>query len=170
MPRVLHEPKILLMTKGYCENSRPRNTGNVAAHLSSQADRLLPIAERRARFRALVTPPIYVNLDNLNGGLVFNISRKTDCPDGCLGSGCVGFLTSDSVAGFRRLDRGKRRDSVGRAIQRKEGEVRFVGLAGEARRRINIGSRRKGRTGRFSGEERRGRRIPWFVRKDSTRE
>ncbi len=35
----------------------------------------LRITERRARARALVTPPIYVNLDNVNGGLVFNLSE-----------------------------------------------------------------------------------------------
>ena len=35
----------------------------------------LGIAERRARVRALVAPPIYVSLGNINGGLVFNISE-----------------------------------------------------------------------------------------------
>jgi len=34
------------------------------------------IAERRSQTRTLVTPPIYANIENLNGGLVYNMSEE----------------------------------------------------------------------------------------------
>src|SRR2546428_10435225 len=34
------------------------------------------IAERRTRPRTLVTTPIYVDLDNVNGGLIFNLNKS----------------------------------------------------------------------------------------------
>ena len=34
------------------------------------------IAERRTQTRTLVTPPIYANIENLNGGLVYNMSEE----------------------------------------------------------------------------------------------
>src|SRR5467141_131164 len=33
------------------------------------------IAERRTKSRTLVTPPIYANIENLNGGLIYNMSE-----------------------------------------------------------------------------------------------
>ncbi len=55
----------------------------------------LRITERRARARALVTPPIYVNVDNGNGGLVFNLSE-----DGLALSAAM-ILAGDSFSNMR---------------------------------------------------------------------
>ena len=94
------------------------------------------IAERRASVRVLVTPPIYINLDNLNGGLVFNISEDglalTAALDLTIGSFLsMRILLPDSQgwmeAGGEIAWRGK---------SKKEGGVRFVGLAQDARQRI----------------------------------
>src|SRR5947207_9483029 len=39
------------------------------------ARKSLEIAERRTQTRTLVTPPIYANIENLNGGLVYNMTE-----------------------------------------------------------------------------------------------
>src|SRR6267143_2663132 len=97
----------------------------------------LGIAERRARVRALVAPPIYVSLANINGGLVFNISE-----DG------LALTTAFNVAGDDFLTmRIYLPDSKGwieangeivwRGESKREGGVRFIGLAEDARQRIS---------------------------------
>jgi hypothetical protein len=97
----------------------------------------LEIAERRASVRALVTPPIYVNLDNLNGGLVFNISE-----DG-LGLTAALYLANAGILTMRILlpDSDGWIEASGEIVwrgnSRKEGGIRFVELGEEARRRIN---------------------------------
>ena len=104
--------------------------------LSSER-KVVEIVERRGRVRALVTPPIYVNLDNLNGGLVFNISE-----DG-LALTAARDLTSDGFLAMRILlpapvgwiEAGG--EIAWRGNSKKEAGVRFVGLAEEARRRIS---------------------------------
>jgi len=96
----------------------------------------LGIAERRARVRALVAPPIYVSLASINGGLVFNISE-----DG------LALTTAFHVAGDDFLTmRIYLPDSKGwieangeivwRGESKREGGVRFIGLAEDARQRI----------------------------------
>jgi TonB family protein len=96
----------------------------------------LEIADRRARIRALATPPIYVNLDNLNGGLVFNISE-----DGLALTAALD-LAGDSMFAIRILLPGSdgwieaKGEIAWRGKSRKEGGVRFIGLAEDARRRI----------------------------------
>jgi TonB family protein len=98
---------------------------------------VLEIAERRGRVRALVTPPIYVNLDNSNGGLVFNISEDGLALTAALDLGDGGFLTMrillpDSEGWIETSG-----EIAWRGKSKKEGGVRFVGLAAEARRRIS---------------------------------
>ena len=61
--------------------------------LHSSKRKVLEIAEHRGRVRALVTPPIYVNLDNFNGGLVFNISEDGLALTAALDLSGGGFLT-----------------------------------------------------------------------------
>jgi TonB family protein len=97
----------------------------------------LETAERRGRVRALVMPPIYVNLGNSNGGLVFNISE-----DGLALTAALDLARGDFITMRILLP-----DSEGwieasgeiawRGDSKKEGGVRFVGLAEEARRRIS---------------------------------
>jgi TonB family protein len=99
--------------------------------------KVLEIAERRGRVRALITPPIYVNLDNLNGGLVFNISEDGLALTAALDLAGVGFLTMrillpDSEGWIEASG-----EIAWRGHSKKEGGVRFVGLAEEARRRIS---------------------------------
>src|SRR5882762_4748922 len=103
---------------------------------SYSKQKALGIAERRGRDRALVTPPIYVNLGNLNGGLIFNISE-----DGLALTAALD-LAADSILTMQIL----LPDSEGwieasgaiawRGNSKKVGGVRFVGLTEEARRRI----------------------------------
>jgi TonB family protein len=97
----------------------------------------LEIAERRASVRTLVTPPIYVNLDNLNGGLVFNISEDGLGLTAALYLADAGFLTMrillpDSDGWIEASG-----EIAWRGNSRKEGGIRFVGLGEEARRRIS---------------------------------
>ncbi len=97
----------------------------------------LEIAERRGRVRALVTPPIYVNLDNSNGGLVFNISEDGLALTAAMDLARGGFLTMrillpDSEGWIEASG-----EIAWRGNSKKEGGVRFVGLAEEARRRIS---------------------------------
>src|SRR5580658_6932990 len=98
---------------------------------------VLEIAERRSRVRALVTPPIYVNLDNLNGGLVFNISEDGLALTAALDLAGGGLLTMrillpDSEGWIEASG-----EIAWRGNSNKEGGVRFVDLAEEARRRIS---------------------------------
>jgi TonB family protein len=96
----------------------------------------LGICERRAQVRASVTPPIYVSLDNMNGGLVFNISEAGLALTAALD------LADDDLLGLRIF----LPDSKGwveasgkiawRGESEKEGGIRFVGLGEEARQRI----------------------------------
>jgi len=96
----------------------------------------LEIAERRGRVRALVTPPIYVNLDNLNGGLVFNISEDGLALTAALDLAGSGFLTirillPDSEGWIETSG-----EIAWRGTSKKDGGLRFVGLAEDACRRI----------------------------------
>lgn len=104
---------------------------------TSQSPRnALGIAEHRARVRAPVTPPIYVSLNNMNGGLVFNISE-----DGIALTAALDLADDDLLALRIYLP-----DSKGwveasgkiawRGESEKEGGIRFVGLGEEARQRI----------------------------------
>ena len=104
---------------------------------TSQSPRnALGIAEHRARVRAPVTPPIYVSLNNMNGGLVFNISE-----DGIALTAALDLADDDLLALRIYLP-----DSKGwveasgkiawRGESQKEGGIRFVGLGEEARQRI----------------------------------
>ena len=93
-------------------------------------------AERRESVRALITPPIYLKLDNFNGGLVFNISEGGLSLTAALVLADAGFLTMrillpDSEGWIEASG-----EIAWRSNSRKEGGIRFVGLAEEARRRI----------------------------------
>jgi len=93
-------------------------------------------AERRARARTPVAPPIYVNVNNLNGGLVFNISE-----DG-LALTAATSLASDATVTMRILlpDSKGWVEASGKIAwtgeSEKEAGVRFVNLAEETRERI----------------------------------
>ncbi len=96
----------------------------------------LRITERRARARALVTPPIYVNVDNGNGGLVFNLSE-----DGLALSAAM-ILAGDNFSNMQiHLPDAKGWIEASGQIawkseSRKTAGLRFVGLPEEARERI----------------------------------
>jgi TonB family protein len=99
--------------------------------------KVLEIAERRGRLRALVTPPIYVNLDNLNGGLVFNVSEDGLALTAALDLAGGGFLTMRILLPDSEGWIDASGEIAWRGNSKKEGGVRFVGLAEEARRRIS---------------------------------
>src|SRR5260370_19556613 len=87
------------------------------------------IAERRIRTRTLIAPPIYVDLDNINGGLVFNISEDGLALTAALKLVGKEFLTMriylpDSKGWIEASG-----EIAWRGISKKEGGVRFVSLA-----------------------------------------
>ena len=95
------------------------------------------IAERRTRPRTLVTTPIYVDLDNVNGGLIFNLSE-----------GGLALTTARSLPSDNRISmRIQTPDFKGwieasgeitwRSKSNKEAGVRFVGLAEDAEQQIS---------------------------------
>src|SRR4030088_348118 len=43
---------------------------------SHRAQASLGVAERRPSTRTMVSPPIYASLDNINGGLIFNMTEE----------------------------------------------------------------------------------------------
>jgi TonB family protein len=96
----------------------------------------LRITERRVRARALVTPPIYVNLDNVNGGLVFNLSE-----DG-LALSAAKILAGNNFSNMQiHLPDPKgwieaNGQIAWKSESRKTAGLRFVGLPEEARERI----------------------------------
>jgi TonB family protein len=103
---------------------------------SSSKRMVTEITERRGRVRALVTPPIYVSLDNFNGGLVFNISEDGLALTAARELTSGGFLT---MRIFLPASEGWI-EAIGeiawRGKSKKEAGVRFVGLSEEACRRI----------------------------------
>ena len=95
------------------------------------------IAERRTRPRTLVTTPIYVDLDNVNGGLIFNLSKSG-----------LALTTARSLPSDNRISmRIQTPDFKGwieasgeiawRSKSNKEAGVRFVGLAEDAEQQIS---------------------------------
>src|SRR3989441_5095695 len=100
------------------------------------ARKALGVTERRARTRTLVTPPIYVDLGKVNGGLIYNMSE-----DGLALSAAM-ILGGDELVSMRILlpDSGGWMEATGRLTwkseSRKTAGIRFVGLPEEARRRI----------------------------------
>jgi len=100
------------------------------------ARKALGVTERRARTRTLVTPPIYVDLGKVNGGLIYNMSE-----DGLALSAAM-ILRGDELVSMRILlpDSGGWMEATGqltwRSESRKTAGIRFVGLPEEARQRI----------------------------------
>ncbi len=96
----------------------------------------LGIAERRARVRALVAPPIYVSLGNINGGLVFNISEDGLALTTALNVAGDDFLTMRIYLPDSRGWMEVSGEIAWRGKSKKEGGVRFIGLPEDARQRI----------------------------------
>ena len=100
------------------------------------ARKALGVTERRARTRTLVTPPIYVDLGKVNGGLIYNMSE-----DGLALSAAM-ILGGDELVSMRILlpDSGGWMEATGqltwRSESRKTAGIRFVGLPEGARQRI----------------------------------
>src|SRR5207302_1418368 len=100
------------------------------------ARKALGVRESRARTRTLVTPPIYVDLGKVNGGLIYNMSE-----DGLALSAAM-ILGGDEHVSMRILlpDSGGWMEATGqitwKSESRKTAGIRFVGLPGEARKRI----------------------------------
>jgi protein TonB len=96
----------------------------------------LGIAERRARVRALVAPPIYINLGNMNGGLVFNMSE-----DGLVVTAALILAGDDPIAMRVQIPDSKgwmevRGQIAWRGESKKTAGMRFVGLPEDSRERI----------------------------------
>src|SRR6267378_3291866 len=120
----------------------------------------LGIAERRTRTRVLVTPPIYVDLDNINGGLVFNISEDGLALTGALDLAGDGFLAMriylpDSKGWIEASG-----EIAWRAKSKKEGGVRFAGLTEDARRRIKSWIASEASRGEFQTEKDASTELP----------
>jgi len=100
------------------------------------ARKALGVKERRVRTRTLVTPPIYVDLGKVNGGLIYNMSE-----DGLALSAAM-ILGGDELISMRILlpDSGGWMEATGQLTwksgSRKTAGIRFVGLPEEARQRI----------------------------------
>src|SRR6266550_2330233 len=100
------------------------------------ARKALGVSERRARTRTLVTPPIYVDLGKVNGGLIYNMSE-----DGLALSAAM-ILGGVELLSMRILlpDSGGWMEATGqltwRSESRKTAGIRFVGLPEGARQRI----------------------------------
>src|SRR6266567_4353406 len=100
------------------------------------ARKALGVSERRARTRTLVTPPIYVDLGKVNGGLIYNMSE-----DGLALSAAM-ILGGDELVSMRILlpDSGGWMEATGqltwRSESRKTAGIRFVSLPAETRQRI----------------------------------
>ena len=103
---------------------------------SHSARKALGVIERRARTRTLVTPPIYADLEKINGGLIYNMSE-----DGLALSAAM-ILGGDEHVSMRILlpDSGGWMEATGRITwkseSRKTAGIRFIGLPEEARKRI----------------------------------
>jgi TonB family protein len=96
----------------------------------------LGIAECRARARTLISPPIYVNLGNINGGLIFNMSE-----DGLAATAAL-ILAGDDPKTMRvQIPDSKgwmevKGQIAWRSESRKTAGMRFVGLPEDSRERI----------------------------------
>src|SRR6267143_4662842 len=119
---------------GYLRDSSSTSAGMAGTLHGTQI--ALGIAERRMRTRTLVTPPIYVDLDNINGGLVFNISEDGLALTGALDLAGDGFLAMRIYLPDSKGWIAASGEIAWRAKSKKEGGVRFAGLAEDARRRI----------------------------------
>jgi TonB family protein len=97
----------------------------------------LETVERRGRVRSLVTPPIYVNLNGGNGGLVFNISEDGLALTAAMELADGGFLSLRILLPGSEGWIEANGEIAWRGNSKKEAGVRFIGLAEEARRRIS---------------------------------
>ncbi len=94
------------------------------------------IAERRTQTRTLVTPPIYANIENLNGGLIYNMSEEGLALSAALNLG------GDSPLGMQihLPDSGGWIEATGEIAWRSESGktvgIKLVSLSEEARLRI----------------------------------
>src|SRR6267143_3210888 len=136
---------------GYLRDSSSTSAGMAGTLHGTQ--NALGIAERRTRTRALVTPPIYVDLDNINGGLVFNISEDGLALTGALQLAGDGFLAMriylpDSKGWIEASG-----EIAWRGKSKKEGGVRLAGLAEDARRRIKNWIASEASRGEFQPEK-----------------
>jgi len=100
------------------------------------ARKSLEIAERRTQTRTLVTPPIYANIENLNGGLVYNMSEDGLALSAALKLGGEGPLDMQ----IHLPDSGGPVEATGQIAWKSESGrtvgIRFVALAEETRLRI----------------------------------
>src|SRR5207244_13065412 len=100
------------------------------------ARKSLEIAERRTQTRTLVTPPIYANIENLNGGLVYNMSEDGLALSAALKLGGEGHLDMQ----IHLPDSGGPVEATGQiAWKSASGStvgIRFVALTEETRLRI----------------------------------
>ena len=100
------------------------------------ARKSLEIAERRTQNRTLVTPPIYANIENLNGGLVYNMSEDGLALSAALKLGGEGPLDMQ----IHLPDSGGPVEATGQIAWKSESGrtvgIRFVALTEETRLRI----------------------------------
>src|SRR5438132_1771379 len=94
------------------------------------------IGERRSQTRMLVTPPIYANIENLNGGLIYNMSEDGLALSAAMrlgGDGPLGMQIHipDSVGPVEATGRIAWRSGSGKTVG-----IRLVGFTEEARLRI----------------------------------
>ncbi len=94
------------------------------------------IAERRTQTRTLVTPPIYANIENLNGGLIYNMSEEGLALSAALNLGGDGPLGMQ----IHLPDSGGWIEATGEIAWRSESGktvgIKLVSLSEEARLRI----------------------------------
>src|SRR6266850_19698 len=111
------------------------------------------IAERRTRPRTVLSPPIYVNLDNTNGGLIFNMTEEG------LALTAAMTLGGEGPVGLRIClpDSGGWIEATGQLVWRSEAGktvgIKVIGLPEDARQRIKKWLAEETRGGQLHSED-----------------
>ena len=111
------------------------------------------IAERRGSIRTPVTPPIYVNLGNSNGGLVFNISENGLALTAAMDMADESMLTMQILLPDSQGWIEAKGAIAWTGSSKKEGGVRFTGLTEEARSRLSNWIAAEASRWEFQGEK-----------------
>jgi len=120
---------------------------------SDFAQDTLEITERRTRTRTVLSPPIYVNLDNVTGGLIFNMTEeglaltaaRTLGGEGPLG---LRICLPDSEGWIEATGQMVWRSEAGKTVG-----IKVIGLPEDARQRIKKWLAEETRGGQLQSED-----------------
>ncbi len=111
------------------------------------------IAERRTRTRTVLSPPIYVNLDNATGGLIFNMTEEGLALSSAMALGGEGRLglricLPDSGGWIEATGQMAWRSETGKTVG-----IKVIGLSDDARQRIKKWLAEETRGGQLHSED-----------------